>query len=136
MAVFNKFNSFVEAVTEKKHDLGADVIHVTFTNAANPPIAGNAVLTDLTQIALTYIDSQVVSRVSSGQTGGIYSLVLTDKVVTAVGGPVGPFRYAVLYNNTAVSKDLIGWYDYGSEITLAAGETLTINFDTQVLTLQ
>ncbi|NBU69837.1 MAG: hypothetical protein EBS53_00005, partial [Bacteroidetes bacterium] len=67
---------------------------------------------------------------------GTYRLVLADVVFTATGS-VGPFRYAVLYNDTATNKELIGWWDYGSSITLATGETFTVDFDpgTGVLTL-
>jgi hypothetical protein len=42
---------------------------------------------------------------------------------------VGPFRYVVIYNDTAAADELIAFYDYGSEITLASGETFTIDFD-------
>ena len=48
MASFNKFNSFAEALTEKKHDLGADTLKVLLTNAA--PIATNTVKANLTEI--------------------------------------------------------------------------------------
>ncbi|KKT30748.1 MAG: hypothetical protein UW18_C0011G0009 [Microgenomates group bacterium GW2011_GWF1_44_10] len=129
MATFNKFNSFVEALAEKAHNLGSDTLNVTFTAAAAAPVATNTVLGDLTQITLTYVDSQALTISTSAQTDGTYKLVLADKTVTATGGTVGPFRYVVIYNDTAASDELIGWYDYGSEITLAAGESLTINFD-------
>lgn len=129
MAVFNKFNSFVEALAEKAHNLGSDTLKVTFTAAANAPVATNTVLGDLTQITLTYVDSQTLTISSSAQTSGTYKLVIADKVVTATGGAIGPFRYVVIYNDTAASDELIGWYDYGSEITLAAGETITLDFD-------
>jgi hypothetical protein len=58
-------------------------------------------------------------------------LVLADVVFTASGGSVGPFRYAVLYDDTQTSpaKPLIAWWDYGSSITLADTETFTVDFD-------
>lgn len=129
MATFNKFNSFVEALAEKVHNLGSDTLKVTFTAAANAPVATNTQLSDLTQITLTYVDSQTLTVSTSAQTSGTYKLVIADKTVTATGGAIGPFRYVVLYNDTAGNDELIGWYDYGSEITLAAGESLTIDFD-------
>lgn len=135
MATFNKFNSFVEALAEKKHNLGSDTLTVALTAAAAAPVATNAVLTDLTEITYTYCSTRAITTTSSSQTDGTYSLVLQDLVLTASGGAVGPFRYVVIYNDTAASDELIGWYDYGSEITLAAGETLTINFAATTLTL-
>jgi hypothetical protein len=50
-------------------------------------------------------------------------------------GAVGPFRYVVLYNETAPSDELICWYDYGSEITLAEDDTLTLDFGTELFSL-
>lgn len=129
MATFTKFQPFVEALAEKKHDLGADTLKVTFTAAANAPTAANGVLADLTQITLTYVDSQTLTISTSAQTSGTYKLVIADKVVTATGGAVGPLRYVVIYNDTAANDELICFFDYGSEITLADGETLTLDFD-------
>jgi len=134
MANFNKFYSFVEALAEKKHDLGADTIKVALCNAANAPTASKAVLADLTTVSTTNLSPLTPTRVSSSQTGGTYSLVLQDLTMTA-SGTVGPFRYIVLYNDTATADDLICWYDYGSEITLNAGETFTLDFGATVLTL-
>jgi len=134
MANFNKFYSFVEALAEKKHDLGADTIKVALCNAANAPTASKAVLADLTTVSTTNLSPLTPTRVSSSQTGGTYSLVLQDLTMTA-SGTVGPFRYIVLYNDTATADDLICWYDYGSEITLNSGETFTLDFGATVLTL-
>lgn len=128
MATFNKFNSFVEALAEKVHNLGSDQLTVALTAAANAPVATNTQLTDLTEISYTNLSSRDVTTSTSAQTSGTYKLVCADLTLTA-SGSVGPFRYVVLYNNTATNDELIGWYDYGSEVTLANGETFTIDFD-------
>jgi len=129
MASFNKFNSFVEAVAEKVHNLGSDTLTVALTAAANAPVATNTQLSNLTQISYTNCSSRVCTTASSAQSSGTYKLVLNDLTLTASGGSVGPFRYVVLYNDTATNDELIGWYDYGSDITLADTETLLIDFD-------
>jgi len=128
MASFNKFNSFVEALAEKAHNLGSDQLVVALTAAANPPVATNTQLSDLTQVSYTNCSSRNVTTSTSAQTSGTYKLVCADLVLTA-SGSVGPFRYVVLYNDTATNDELIGWWDYGSEVTLASGETFTIDFD-------
>lgn len=130
MLTFNKFNAFVEHVSEKVHDLGADTLKVMLTNSV--PVATNSIKSDLTEISTgngyTAGGTQV-TQTSSSQTSGTYKLVLADIVFTASGGSIGPFRYAVLYNDTATNDPLIGWWDYLSSVTLAAGETLTVDFD-------
>ena len=129
MAAFNKFNSFVESVAEKAHNLGADVLKVMLTNTA--PVATNTIKANLTDIAAENgytAGGTAASITSSAQTSGTYKLVLADVVFTATGA-VGPFRYAVLYNDTATNDELIGWWDYGSSVTLANGETFTVDFD-------
>ena len=128
-ATLTKFDSFVEALAEKVHNLGSDTLTVALTAAANAPVVGNTQLSNLTQISYTNLSSRAITRTSSAQTSGTYKLVLQDLTLTASGGSVGPFRYVIIYNDTATNDELIGWYDYGSEITLNSGETLTIDFD-------
>jgi len=131
MAAFNKFDSFVEALAEKTHNLGSDVLKVMLTNSA--PLATNTVKANITEITAGngYTAGGNTATVStSAQTSGTYKLVLADPATwTATGGSIGPLRYAVLYNDTATSKELIGWWDYGSSVTLATGETFTVDFD-------
>jgi len=127
VASYNKFQPFVEAVAEKKHNLGSDTLKVALTNTA--PTADNDVLTDITEIDYTYCSDRALTVSSSSQTSGTYKLVVADKTISASGGAVGPFRYVVIYNDTATNDDLICWFDYGSSITLADGESIVLDFD-------
>ena len=127
MAAFNKFQSFVEKLAEKVHNLGSDTLTIALTNSA--PVATNNQLTDITQISYTNCSARTITITSSAQTSGTYKLILADLILTASGGTVGPFRYIVIYNDTATNDELIGWYDYGSALTLQDGETFTIDFD-------
>lgn len=138
MATFSKFNAFVENLAEKVHNLGSDTLKVALTNSA--PSATNSTLSDITQISAGngYTSGGTAATISSSsQSSGTYKLVLADVVFTASGGSIGPFRYAVLYNDTSTGDALIGYWDYGSSVTLADTETFTVDFsaDNGVLTL-
>jgi len=130
MATYNKFQQFVEDVAHGVHDLETDQLTVALCATASAPVATNSVLADLTEIAYTNLSSRDITTTSSGHTTGTYKLVMTDLVLTASGGAVAAFQYVVIYNNTPASPldPLICWYDYGSALTLADGETLTIDF--------
>jgi hypothetical protein len=133
MAAFNKFNSFVEALAEKAHNLGADTFYIQLMNTA-PDAALDLIETDLpadlgSGNGYTAGGVSVGTAVSSAQTAGVYKLCIADKVITAAGGSIGPFRYIVLFNFSATNKELIGYYDYTASITLLDTETFTINFD-------
>jgi hypothetical protein len=132
MATYNKFQQFVEDLGKKVHNLSSDQLVVALTNASNAPSASaDAVLGDITQISYTNLSSRNITTTSYEHTTGTAKLILADLTLTASGGSVGPFRYVVIYNDTPTSPadPLIGWYDYGSEITLANGEQLLIDFD-------
>ena len=139
MATFNKFQKFVEDLAFGVHNFTNNstcTITIALTSVA--PIAANSVLGDLTQVSYTNISDRVVSIASSAHTTGTYKLTLTDKTLTA-SGTTASFRYVVLYNDdpTSPADPLIGYYDYGSSISLANGETFTVDFDDSngVLTL-
>ena len=131
MAAYNKFQQFVEDVAEKVHDLANDQLIVALTNAANAPVATNSILANLTVIAYTNLSTRNITTSSSSQTTGTYKLVLTDLVLTASGGAVAPFRYVVIFNDapTSPADPLIAWFDYGSDLTLNDGDSLTLDFD-------
>lgn len=126
MAAFNKFYSFVEALAEKTHNLGSDQLKIALTNTI--PVNTNTVLANITEISYTNLSTRNVTTSTSAQTTGTYKLVCADLVLTATGA-VGPFRYVVLYNDTATADELIGWYDYGSAVNMVNTDTFTIDFD-------
>ena len=135
MATYTKFQCFVEDLAEKKHNLASDTLKVAFSNASNAPSASADVkLADITTIATTNLDSVTLTVSSSSQTSGTYKLVVADKTLTATGA-VGPFRYVILYNDTATNKELICFFDYGSEVTLASGDTFKLDFGTELFSL-
>lgn len=127
---FNKFNSFVEAVGRKLHNLNADTLKIVLTNSA--PVATNTQLSDITQIANGNGYSTGGTAAASNtysQSSGTAKLLANDVVFTASGGNIGPFRYAVMYNDTAANDELIGWWDYASAITVNDGGTFTVDLD-------
>lgn len=127
MAQFICFNSFTEALAEKVHNLGADTLKWMATNAA--PSLANTVKADITEITAGngYTAGGLTATVaSSAQSGGTYSLTLNTATLTASGGTVGPFRYWVLYNDTAAGDELIGYADYGSSYTLPDTQSFPI----------
>jgi len=133
MATFTKFQSFVEALAEKVHNLGSDTLTVALTNSA--PVNTNTQLSNITQISYTNLSSRVLAGVTSSQTSGTYRLDANDLVLTA-SGTVPTFRYVVLFNDTATNDELIGFYDYGTTVDLLNGETFTITWDAAgILTL-
>lgn len=135
MATFNKVNDFVKNAVHNM-DLESDQIVVALSNTApgsetsNPAADGNGVLANVTQVAYTNLSSRNVTTSSSTQTGGTYKLVLADITLTSSGGSTGPFRYVYLYNDTVTTPadPLIGYYDYGSSLTLNDGDSLTVDF--------
>lgn len=139
MASFIKFNAFVEHLAEKVHNLGADTLKIYLSNTA-PDAAADAVKADLAEISAAFgypAGGETVTITGSSQTSGTYSLVGNDRVFTASGGSFGPFRYAVFYNDTPTSPadPLIGAWDYGSSISLNDGETFTVDFGSNILTI-
>jgi hypothetical protein len=131
MAAFNKFNQFVEFLAEAVFDFENDTLKIILTNTA--PVATNQVAAELTEIAATggyTAGGLAVTVASHGQTAGVYTLVLDDLAILATGESIGPFRYFVLVDDTPTTPadPLVGWWDFGSAITLNDGESLLQNF--------
>ena len=130
MANYNKFNSFVSDLAQKVHNLNSDTLKILLTNAA--PLATITIKGNITEIAAGNgytAGGTAASFVSGNNTSGTYRLILSPVSWTASGGSIGPFEWAVLYNSSAASGNLIGWWDYGTAITLTNGNTFTVSLD-------
>lgn len=135
MSTFNKFNGLVQTFANGAINLSSDTLKVILTNTV--PVATNTLYGDISGTELAngngYTTGGVsCTIVSSTQTGGVEKLIISAPNPTwTATGSMGPFRYAVLYDFTATSplKPLIGWWDYGSAVTLAATQTFTVAFD-------
>jgi hypothetical protein len=144
MASFNKYEIFMEDYANKVHDLfgtagsGADTLKVMLSNTA-PNAATHAVRADATEISggNGYTSGGTTATNVGTRSGGTLTVAGTDIVWTASGGTIGNFRYAILYNDTPTSPadPLIGWWDYGSSITLQIGETFTVDFGASIFTI-
>lgn len=130
MAAYNKFNQFTKDLIDGVHDFDGHTFKVALTNTA--PTSSNTVLANITQITAGtgYTSGGTATTVTTSTSSGTAKIVGTDVVFTATGS-MGPFRYAVLYNDTPSSPadPLIGYWDYGSSVTLATSETFTVDFD-------
>lgn len=128
MAAFNKFLDFSEQLARGVHDFDAHVFKVALTNTQ--PIN--------TQVSFDPVTNHAAPAAANGYAPGTTTITLaeaagtttvsgTQVVFTATAGGVGPFRYAVLYNDSATSPvdALVCWFDYGAPITLLDTETLT-----------
>jgi len=135
MATYNKFQPWVEYMVEAAN-LQSDQFVVALTDTS--PVNTYATLSQISQITnYANLSSRNITTNSSGQTGGTFSLALADLTMTA-SGTVGPFRYVVIYDDTVTSPSadpLVCWYDYGSSITMASGETFTIDFGANLFAL-
>lgn len=135
MATFNKVNDFVANAVHNM-DLESDQLVVALSNTApgsetsDPTADGNGVIANVTEIDYTNLSSRNITTSSSGQTSGTYKLVVADTTLTASGGSVGPFRYVYIYDDTVASPadPILGYYDYGTALTLNAGDSFTLDF--------
>jgi hypothetical protein len=130
MAAFNKFDIFVLDLSNKVHNLGSDTLKIMLTDVA--PVRTNTVKANITDIAAGNgytAGGATATLVSNTQTSGTQKLILGQPTFTASGGAIAQFRYAVLYNSTAASGNLIGWWDYGAEVNITSGNSFQVQTD-------
>lgn len=137
MASFVKFEIFAKDVGSGVHDLSSDDLTLALSDTA--PTAGtDETISDLTLITEENgYAAEALTTVTFTESGGTASLAADDVTLTASGGSFGPFRYVILYNDTPTSPadPLIGYWDYGSSITVADGESFVADFGTAILTI-
>ena len=134
MATFNKFESFIGELGLGNHNLNTDTFNVYLSNAT-PSASADDNKADLAEITNENgYTAPVDIQNGYSEASGTGTMTATDVTITASGGTVGPFRYAVIYNDTHSSDGLMGWYDYGSSITLADGESFTVDFGASLAT--
>jgi hypothetical protein len=136
MATFNRFDIFNLNLAHKVHDLGSDQLKVYLSNTA-PDASTDTVKADIPEISAGggyTAGGNIAAVASSAQVAGTYRLILQDPVTwIGTGAGFGPFRYAVMYNSTAANSPLIGYWDYGYEITLVGvDETFRVDFDQSI----
>lgn len=142
MATFVLINDWLDNMVENA-DLASDQFVIALSNTApgsetTPPTGdGNGILGNITEVSYTNCSTRNITTSSSSQTGGTYSLVLTDITLTASGGTVGPFRYVYVYDDTVATPvdPLVCYWDYGSSITLNDTETLLVDFGATLFTI-
>lgn len=135
MATYNKFQDFVEALCLGEHNLNTDTLKVYLSNAV-PSASADADKTDLAEIANgNGYAAPVDIQNAMSESGGTATVTAVDVTITASGGSVGPFQYAVIYNDTHATDGLVCWYDYGSALTLNDGESITVDFGASFATL-
>lgn len=136
MAVFQRFNAAAEDIARGVHDLHADTLKIFLTNDS-PSSTADAVKADLTEISAGsgYTAGGVDMQNAVSRTLNVASVTGVDATITASGGSIGPFRAAVLYNDTAASDNLLGFWDYGSSTSLADGEALSLDVGAALMTV-
>lgn len=134
MPAYNKFQDFSEQLIRGVHDWDVHTFKIALTNTA--PIAAQSSLDTVTNHPAPaavngYPAGGQTTTISISETGGLTIVRGTQVTFTASGGTIGPFRYVLLYNDTATSPvdALIAWWDYGSSITLNDTETFTVQFN-------
>lgn len=136
MATYVKFNHFIEELAKGTHHLHAagDTLKVYLTNNA-PDVDADSVKTDL--VGITEENGYAAADIQNdmSEAAGVATVTAVDVVFTATTGSFGPFRYAVVYNDTHASDALVCYWDRGSSLTCNAGDTFTTDFGASLFTL-
>ena len=119
----------------KLFNLTSDTLKLAFTDTA--PTTATHVYADIASpLALTNMaTSPALTSVTFTQSTGTATLGAATWTGTSQTGNFGPFRYVVVYDDTSASKNICGWYDYASEVTLVGtnGDQFSMTFASGIL---
>lgn len=131
MATLTFFNSW-RGTQAKEANCATDTFKIMLTNST-PNVTTHTVKADLTEISATGgYTAKTLTTTFTEPVAGTYRLAANaDQTWTASGGTMDTFRYAVLYDDTVASpvKPLVGYWDYGSGLSLASGDSFTLDLD-------
>lgn len=141
MAAFNKFNLFSQDLCQGKHifSSGGQTFNVELSNTA--PVATNHLYGDISANEVAngggYTTGGSASAMSDSSAAGVETVSAASVTFTGSGGGFGPFRYVTPYNVTQATplKPLVAWFDYGSSISLNAGDTFQISWASGLFTV-
>lgn len=133
MATYNKFQDFSEQLVRGVHQIGTHVYKIALTNTAPTVSQTQWLLANHPAPAAAngYPSGGATTTLTVSETAGTTTVQGTEATFTATAGGIGPFRYAILYNDTATSPADAGvaFFDYGSSITLNDGESIVVKFN-------
>jgi hypothetical protein len=136
MATFTFIDAFkdFQGACVPDMDFANDQFTIYLSDEA-PIVATDSPKTDIANITEQngYTETNLTTTwVETAGGSGIFVLRHNADVVwTASGGSFGPFRYAVVYNNTITTPLdlLVGFWDNGSSITITVGNSFTVDLN-------
>ncbi len=141
MATFTKYNTFVENLTNKLIDaFGTTDTWRAIIHTDAPTVTTDNALSDLTEIGNSngYTSGGENITFNSTRTTDTITATAVDVVWTASAGNLGGSttgRYFTIYDDTSTGNNLLCSYDYTATFTVAAGETMTLDFGASLFTL-
>lgn len=136
MASYVKYETFVEDLANKLHDLFGtnDTVNAVIHTDA-PVVATDTAVSNLTQITGTGYAAGDIQN-DGTRSGGTFTMTAVDFVWTATAADwTSTARYVSIYNDTSVTDRLIASWDYGATFAVGNGETFTLDFGASVFTL-
>lgn len=129
------YNSFREYVADGTIDLDTHTFKVMLVASGYTPSTAHTVKADVTNELSTAngytAGGATLGSVTWGHSGGTATFDAADTVWTASGGSIVA-RYAVIYDDTAASEELVCYIlldTTPADVTTTAGNTLTLQWN-------